>query len=584
MYNKINFINSIVLMIFLGLSNGYCSVDGSVKFCSINPINNKQILEDTKWDNLECKDSISVDVSIGEIEPASIILRADEIIDNIRIKIEAPQNENGTKLPSDMIDTRIVKVWYQNEGAWKTHVKLSEKRVLTPELLLKNDNLVLLGKNTRNLIKLNSDNKTYFPDDLISGNRIVKNSAFGVQDSNKILPFKLEKNKNKQLWFTLRAPEGSQPGLYKAKIELLSNKIVVASMVMKVNILPFKLDSSKIKYTLYYRGQLSLFDSDLEGYISSDFKSETQLKHEFLNMKEHGISNITVYQLLHNKKFSALDDFAQKQLKKYLSILKSVGMEGKDLYYLGRLIGIPNNKYLTILLNDIDVLLSIKNEYGFDNLYLYGVDEAKNKILSSQNEIWNIVKNKGVKIIAAGGDNHTNLTKGLTDILVYQGKRPHREIVLAHEKGNKVYRYANPQVGVENPYVYRKNYGYDLWKDGFDGVMNYAYQHAMGFAWNDSDHKIYRDHLFTYPTIDGVIDTIAWEGFREAVDDIKYLTTLENILFNRPNDKVAEEAREYLFILKNNPIKDSPEIIRKKIASYITTLVLCNSNCKKLGN
>ena len=38
--------------------------------------------------------------------------------------------------------------------------------------------------------------------------------------------------------------------------------------------------------------------------------------------------------------------------------------------------------------------------------------------------------------------------------------------------------------------------------------------------------RTYRDHVFAYPTLNGVIDTIQWEGFREAVDDVRYLTTL----------------------------------------------------------
>lgn len=29
-----------------------------------------------------------------------------------------------------------------------------------------------------------------------------------------------------------------------------------------------------------------------------------------------------------------------------------------------------------------------------------------------------------------------------------------------------------------------------------------------------------------YPTVDGVIDTLQWEGYREGVDDTRYLATL----------------------------------------------------------
>ena len=39
--------------------------------------------------------------------------------------------------------------------------------------------------------------------------------------------------------------------------------------------------------------------------------------------------------------------------------------------------------------------------------------------------------------------------------------------------------------------------------------------------------------MFTYPTSDGVIDTVQWEGFREGVDDTRYLATLLDLDPNR---------------------------------------------------
>ena len=57
--------------------------------------------------------------------------------------------------------------------------------------------------------------------------------------------------------------------------------------------------------------------------------------------------------------------------------------------------------------------------------------------------------------------------------------------------------------------------------------MNFAYQFRYGGSvWNDYDHASYRDHVYAYPSIDGVIDTIQWEGFREGVDDTRYVASL----------------------------------------------------------
>ena len=57
--------------------------------------------------------------------------------------------------------------------------------------------------------------------------------------------------------------------------------------------------------------------------------------------------------------------------------------------------------------------------------------------------------------------------------------------------------------------------------------MNFAYQYGFGNnIWNDFDSGHVRDHVFAYPTSDGVIDTIQWEGWSEGVDDTRYVATL----------------------------------------------------------
>ncbi len=49
----------------------------------------------------------------------------------------------------------------------------------------------------------------------------------------------------------------------------------------------------------------------------------------------------------------------------------------------------------------------------------------------------------------------------------------------------------------------------------------------------------------TYPTADGVIDTVQWEGFREGIDDVRYVCALEAAIARAKLDpaKVQEAAR-----------------------------------------
>ena len=132
-----------------------------------------------------------------------------------------------------------------------------------------------------------------------------------------------------------------------------------------------------------------------------------------------------------------------------------------------------------------------------------------------------------------------------------------------HSSGKRLFSYGNPQSGVENPDIYRKNYGVALWNAGYDGAMDFAYQYPYGDIWNDYDSQSthYRDHVFAYPTSNGVIDTIQWEGWREGVDDTRYVASL----IKKDGSTVSAKAIVSAGLANN----DNMTTIRKNVISQI---------------
>ena len=110
-----------------------------------------------------------------------------------------------------------------------------------------------------------------------------------------------------------------------------------------------------------------------------------------------------------------------------------------------------------------------------------------------------------------------------------------------------------------------------------DGSQTYAYQHgfgpggSMGRPWDDFDNAIYRPHIFAYPTVDGVVDTLQWEGVREAVDDTRYVATLRAAIdeTQKSGNKLAEEAERWL---EQVDITGDLHAIRRAIADRIIEL------------
>lgn len=86
--------------------------------------------------------------------------------------------------------------------------------------------------------------------------------------------------------------------------------------------------------------------------------------------------------------------------------------------------------------------------------------------------------------------------------------------------------YASQHVGVENPAFIRRQYGLGAYRGGFSCHFNYAH-HLNGY--NDVRGSTYKSMNFVYGHGDGVLDTLAWEAFREGMDDIRYATKLQQL-------------------------------------------------------
>jgi hypothetical protein len=244
----------------------------------------------------------------------------------------------------------------------------------------------------------------------------------------------------------------------------------------------------------------------------------------------------------------------------------------KALYTLGIGTGSPQTEAeLDRLKKGVEKWLETARKHGYDEVYIYGIDEAKGEKLKIQRAAWRKVHEAGGKVFAACSADAINLVGDLLDLAILSGKPRPDQAEEYHKMGGQVFCYGNPQVGVEQPETYRRNFGLVVWKAGYDGAMDYAYQHSYSNIWNDFDNKRYRDHVFAYPVAHGVIDTIEWEGFREGVDDVRYLSTLLEEI-KRVRSRTPElAARAEKWALKIHPDMDLDEV-REQIIDWIIKL------------
>ncbi len=505
-------------------------------------------------------------VTPDEYEPASFVIHANRSVEGLKIRATALHDAKGGILDGASLDIRIVKRWYQkNFGGYSP----PELKNITSELLVYDDNLIRV-EDGQNFLRLeNGEYINISNPDKLNKYLAPTPTAFPVRDAVNLQPIDLLGGENRQLWVTLHTPVDAPAGNYQAAIELVYRDEVEVVIPVTVEVLPFKLADPDIEYSIYYRGRLD--KNRPEGSVSSEFKSEAQMLADFRNLRAHGINNPTVYQKL-NTGF----------LDRVMELRQQADINADSLYYLGIVVISNDGVVPSRLGREVRETRSIVAEYGVSDVYFYARDEARGEELIHQLPFWEAVKEAGGKIMAAGWQNtarypgNFDVTGGEEDLYVCLGTLSSSEAQRWHSKGKLIFSYQNPTGGYELPKTWRRNYGLLLWQAGYDGGMPYAWQHSYGNGWNDFDHYRHRDHNFTYPTLDQPIDTVQWEGFREGVDDVRYLATLAAILETEEGTGsiYADAASSWLAQLRGLPLGQSdPDEIRAQAVAHILALI-----------
>lgn len=533
------------------------------QFCVTEAVSATPIVETTNWDGLLCKDSISLAAARSEYEAASIVVRSDSDISGVTITVTDLSSEDAI-IRSKNIDIKYVKTWYQSASAWKDIRQSTAPAILIPELLV-NDLRLVSAEDEKNYLKTIVDSNVQYRD--ISNRelseRIVQPSvdSWKIVDTDHLQPLTVKRESNQQIWITIKVPESANSGIYSGFVKFKSSSgRGLLDVPLELRVHPYMLAQPILEYSIYYRGILS----DNGASISAESKSEEQMFNDFENMVSHGVVNPTIYQ-----PYKDIEGF-----RTVLKLRRKAGISNKSIFYLGMTTGNYNDKRdVTDRLDYFQKLKHIADEENVVDFYIYGIDEAVDDLIKGQYPIWKELKSMGARIfVAAWRGDRERLLAGKVDLLVYGASPNRQENQKFSDAGTRVFLYNRPQVGVENPAVYRENYGFSAWQSGYSGVMDYAYQDGFGFIWNDFDHPKFRDHVFAYPTANAAIDTIAWEGFREAVDDVRYLSTLMEMVneYEQTKPLAAQRAREYLNVIANE--SEKPNEIRAELDKYIRAL------------
>lgn len=480
----------------------------------------------------------------GEMESGSFVLRSgSEQLKAVIVEVdELVSNSGRARIAATNIDVSIVKCWFQAGGSINRTVDGTKR--LIPELLLHNPDLVRVDfGNQVNLVK----------------------SPQSIEDSERLIAFDQPKQFNQQFWITVQVPRQASPGFYSGHIRVsfdVRSHRETQQVVLQLKILPFELPEPIVDYAMFYKGQLT--PSSIPR-VSTDNKSPAQMLADFKDMREHGLTNVAIEDNIQpaDSILSPMDKVGET-----VALMRDAGFNHTKMLYVDW--ELRDSQDRSLYGQKIRKLWGIAKGKGLSKLYVYNRDEQESEALLRGRPSFEIAHEEGARNFVTTSGKSILKMVGLLDAVVLHRKE-WRDTDLARQVGMESWAYNNPQGGEERPFTYRSVYGIKLWAEGFDGVCQYTYQSAMDkerAGWDDWAHERWRPHTMSYAARTRPIRTLQWEGWREGVDDVRYLTMLLNV-DPLPGPNGIEPRNNYLRTVVAVDKDAHPSMMRRKIIERI---------------
>lgn len=546
---------------------------GDVAFFAVQPMSEIMRLGDVFPRDGRFNGELRAVAAQDEYEPVSFQLFALNGKKRVTFALSDLKSKKGAVLPAKNLDLKVVKIWYQNGNRWTSYFADVDLR-LVPELLLKDENLVKVDtKNPANYARIVRDGKDTFtwisaPFGLDSGFNAYQK---GFRDADEMQPVTLDKDTFKQFFVTIHVPKDQAPGIYSGSIKVTADGKTALDIPLKLRVLPFALPLPES----YQKPGMPVICSVMGGFglartrgiYKDEALSQKMYRKQMENIKAHGILHPHVDQteenigLVRKMGFPMYPWLGTNNMPWYarnfggrltfdnMMAAKAASEKTRDFY-------------MKTLGSTKDVITS----YG---------DEQGTAFVVCHRNFHKYFERFGIRVASAG---HGALFYKGAHLMGYHamGGSPDAEqrIKKWRDMGDKfIGFYADQHTGSENPAFIRRQNGMLGYMHGLNFIYNYEF--ARG-PWNDLAYDLYKPMVVAYENYGGLVDTLQWEGFREAVDDIRYATLLQQeIRKGLASDDVEykTEARKALrFLALLEPDCMELDSVREEMIVYILKL------------
>lgn len=398
-------------------------------------------------------------------------------------------------------------------------------------------------------------------------NRSTKTFKLVPYILERVHPTPMEEGLTRHYWVTFYVPSRARPGLYRGAATFTAKGRPAASREIMLRVLPFGLDPPGINYGIIY----GVHKSWLRVYGEREVYPENRMKH-LIDLREHGMQHTSImadmglsFEDAGKDLTPVFDPAAQSDwfvsLDEELRTAKEAGFGQQRCMWIGDacaegvsrsmlLFWTKNRKLFEKELHHPHTWLfervyeaALKrgmerfSAAGMKGPYCFVVDESGNteerrKICDSYLAL---VKRLGfTSLLTINGQwNNVHLPtryKGKLDIAVHNDIFGQHVLDKDREAGVKevwIYNIASRTIA----HYTRMRFGWYLLRIGGTGTTQWVYQWPKKKNMYDdlTTNRRGAGEAFAYPSPGGPLPTVGWEGYREGVDDVRYVRTLQRL-------------------------------------------------------
>ncbi len=519
----------------------------------------------------------------GEFEPASFVVYAKKNFDKVQFIASDLKSQKGATIPAAALDMKLVKVWYQCGSGWFGYMADPLRRTLTPEMLLNDENLIWVDGSTEDNYAwyTNADgSRTY---EWISADFQVTNYRFTnmvriaqIKDADTLQPVVLNKDEFKQFMVTIKVPKNAQDGTYTGNIKIIADGKDIGVIPVNLGVFPFELPDPATNYDINKPFMLNLYGTGGAQHYPKILQ----------NLIDHNSKVIGG--------FPNVDPSNEKQFAKEVELAKKLGVI-TDYLFSGPGVGLTadvNNpeqmKNVEALQKRLDAAAAMCKKYlGHSNFFSYGADEGGYWTIRAERPAWRAAHAAGANVMVSA-HNHKRMLYPLDYMVLPRMPSEERKSYVkkfheSHPNGLAGW-YADPHSGPENPDYFRRIHGIMSYKADYDVASNYTWYRN---DWNDfaiAYEPNYRGIIMVYASNDRILDTLAWEGIREGLDDIRYATKVKQLALlaeKSGNADVLNIGRKALGFIAYWDTREDVDTFRMECVNYILQLEKALNSLKK---